>query len=193
MTGATSNNTVIFSSSTRTAFLNYIRENPNNRRVSQGDREIIIEWLTNPSIRPASQKESSRRHYVRKTFTWDENRQSLLAVGKIVEDKRRMVVTDDLIVDAVELAHKQNGHLGWDATWRDVSVSYYGILRSDVIFLLKQCQLCAQDPSKRPKGASAKSSQQSFNPEVLQTINACDMQYGKELQESVDNNEGPYC
>ena len=193
MTGATSNNTVIFSSRTRTAFLNYVRENPNNRRVSQTDREIIIEWLMNPSKRPSSQKEFSRRNYVRKAFAWDEDTQTLLAIGKTSEDKRRMVVTDDVIVDVVESAHEQNDHLGWDATWRDVSASYYGILRSDVIFLLKQCQLCAQDPSKRPKGATSKSSRESFDSEVLQTINIRDIQYGNEVWESVDNKEGPCC
>jgi Integrase zinc binding domain len=190
MTAATSNSTLIFSSSTRTAFLNYVRENPNNRRVSQTDREIIIEWITNSSKRPSSQEEFSRRNYVRKTFAWDENTQSLLAISKTSEDKRRMVVTDDVIVDVVESAHEQNGHLGWDATWRDVSASYYGILRSDVIFLLKQCQLCAQNPSKRPKGATSKSSLQTFDPEVLQTINTRDIQYGNEVWESVDNKEG---
>lgn len=193
MTGATSNNAAIFSSSTRTAFLNYVRENPNNRRVSQTDREIIIGWLTNPFKRPSSQKEFSRRNYVRKTFAWDENTQTLVAIGKTSEDKRRTVVTDDVIVDVVESAHEQNDHLGWDATWRDVSASYYGILRSDVIFLLKRCPLCAQDPSKRPKGATSKSRRQSFDSEVLPTINTRDIQYENEEWESVDNEEGPCC
>jgi hypothetical protein len=112
MTGVTSNNTAIFSSNTRTAFLDYIRDNPNNRRVSKTDEKIIIEWLTNPSKRPSSQKEFSRRNYVQKTFAWDENTQSLLAVGKNSEDKGRIVVTHDLIVDVVESTHVQNGHLG---------------------------------------------------------------------------------
>jgi hypothetical protein len=191
MTGVSSNTTAIFSSTTRTAFLNYVRENPNNRRVSKADGENIIEWLTNPSKRPSSQKEFSRRNYVRKAFTWDENTQSLLAIGKTTEDKRRMVVTDDMIVDVVESAHQQNGHLGWDATWRDVSTSYYGILRADVIFLLNECHVCAQDPSKRPKGAPSKPGLQSFDPEVFQTINRGDIQYGTGAWGSVDNNDGP--
>lgn len=57
-----------------------------------------------------------------------------------------MVVTEDVIVDVVESAREQNGHLDRDATWRDVSTSHYGRLRSDFIFLLKQCPLCAQGP-----------------------------------------------
>jgi hypothetical protein len=190
MTGVYSNDTSIFSSSTKTGFLSYVRENPSNRRVSKRDREIIIEWLTNPAKRPSSQKEFSKRNYVRKTFEWDENTQSLLAIGKTGEDKRRMVVTDNLIVDVVESAHVQNGHLGWDATWRDVSTSFYGVLRSDVIFLLKECQLCTQDPRKRPKGASSTSSPQPFNPEVSQTVDGRDMQYGSEAWETLDNSGG---
>jgi hypothetical protein len=189
----TSNDTVIFSSSTRTAFLNHVRENPSNRRVSQTDRDNIIEWLTNPSKQPSSQKEFSRRNYIRKAFTWDESTQSLLAVGKTNEDKCRMVITEDAIVDIVESAHQLNGHLGWDATWRDVSTSYYGILRSDVIFLLKRCPLCAQDPSKRPKGATSKSTLQSSDPEGPHTINIGDIQYGSESWASVDNMEGCSC
>ncbi|MCJ1285871.1 hypothetical protein MMC26_005213 [Xylographa opegraphella] len=151
MTGVYSNNIVSFSSSTTTAFLDYVRKNPNNRRVSRADREIIIEWLTNPSKRPSSQEEFSRRNYVRKTFLWDENMRDLLASGKTSKDEHRIVVTEDAIVDVVRSTHEEHDHLGWDATWRHVSIVYYGILRSDVIFLLKQCQVCAQDPSKRPK------------------------------------------
>jgi hypothetical protein len=192
MTGATPNNNVIFSSNTTSDFLNHVRENPNKRRVSQTDREVIIEWLTNPSKRPSSQQEFSRRNYVQKAFTWDESTRSLLAAGKTSEGKRRMVVTENMIVEVVQSAHEQNNHLGWDATWRDVSTSYYGILRSDVIFLLKQCQICAQDPSKRPKGsATSKSKPQIFDSEVLQTIKTRNMQYDNEVWESVDSGEGP--
>ena len=159
MMSASCNNGVIFSSNTRTAFLKYVCENPSNRRVSQADKEIIIEWIKNTSKRPSSQQEFSRRNYVQKVFTLNESTQCLLAIGKTNEDKARLVVIEDMIADVVESAHEQNGHLGWDATWRDISASYYGILRSDVIFLLKHCQICAHDPSKRPKSsANAQSS-----------------------------------
>ena len=178
MTSATSINTVMFSSDTRTAFLKYVCKNPSNRRVSQVDWDIIVEWLTNSSKRPASQQEFSRRNYVQKTFRWDENTRSLLASSKTNEDKRRVVVTEDMIVDVVASTHEQNGHLGWDTTWRDVSTSYYGILRSDVIFLLKQCPICAEDPSKRPKSsADPKAGPQSFDPEVFQSLSPRDAEY----------------
>lgn len=95
-------------------------------------------------------------------------------MDKTGEEKNRIVITDDLIVDIVESAHMQNDHLGWDATWRDVSNTYYGILRADVIFLLKECQICAQNPSKRPKGASSKLNPQSFGAE---DINRRDLEY----------------
>ena len=74
-----------------------------------------------------------------------------MSVPKKAGDKARQVVTTDKIADVVEKVHTDNGHAGWDATWKDISTSYYGILRSDVIFLLKQCQICSGNPSKRPK------------------------------------------
>lgn len=149
--GATSNDIAIFTSNTRTAFLKFVTENPSNRRLSNADKEDMIEWLTNSSKRPASQREFSRRNYVQKAFTWDQNTRNLLAISKSCGGMCREVVTKDMIADVVESTHERNGHLGWDATWRDVSTSYYGILRSDVNFLLKGCKICAQDPSKRSK------------------------------------------
>ena len=155
MTCTPSNDPTTFTPSTRVAFLQYLRENPNNRRVSQTDKEILYEWLTNPHKRPSSQKEFSRRNYVLKTFAWDEKTQNLFAAAKTGEDKNRRIVIEEMIADVVDFVHRGNGHAGWDATWKDVSTSYYGILRSDVIFLLQQCQICALNPSKRPKGSAA--------------------------------------
>lgn len=80
-------------------------------------------------------------------------------------------MTEDMIAEVVESAHERNGHLGWDATWRDISASYYGIMRADVIFLLKQCQICAHDPSKRPQSSlGSNPDPQMFDPGVLQTL-----------------------
>ena len=144
-----------FTASTRAAFQQRLRENPANRRISKLDKDIVVEWLTDPCKRPSSQKEFSRRNYILKTFTWDERTQSLLAVGKAKGENGRIVVTEDAIVDVVDSVHQSNNHGGWDATWKDINSSYHGILRSDVIFLLKQCQVCASNPSKRPKGSAA--------------------------------------
>ncbi|KAE8374543.1 hypothetical protein BDV26DRAFT_284215 [Aspergillus bertholletiae] len=152
MTSAIFPGSVTFCASTKLSFLQYIRENPSNRRVSASERESLIEWLTNPDKRPSSQQEFSRRHYVRKAFCWDSETQTLTAISKTGEGNNRAVVEEDAIADIVELVHEYNGHAGWDATWKDVSTFYYGILRSDVIFLLKKCQICAQNPSKQPKG-----------------------------------------
>ncbi|KAL8773446.1 MAG: hypothetical protein Q9209_001549 [Squamulea sp. 1 TL-2023] len=142
---------VAFTPSTRIAFFELLRDKPNKRRVSQFDKEVLINLLTNSSYRPASQQEFSRRNYVRKTFRWNHEIQELFAAAKTDKETDRLVVTENMIVDIVESVHDNNSHGGWDATWKDVSASYYGILRSDVIFLLKQCQICASDLSKRPK------------------------------------------
>ena len=181
MAGASSNSLVTFDLCTRAAFQLHLLENPNNRRVSQSDREIIIEWLTNLHKRPSSQEEYSRRNYVRKTFAWDEKSQSLLAVAKKDGGKDRTVITTDMIADVVEMVHKvsgDSGHGGWDTTWKDISTSYYGILRSDVIFLLKQCQYCSQNPSKRPKGSAATVlHSQATDHEFVDFLNTGDVQY----------------
>jgi hypothetical protein len=152
MTSNSSNHAVTLNQNTKSVFLQYIHENPNSRRVSLAEKDNLIRWLTNAGARPSSQKEFSRRHYVQKTFTWDETSYILLAIAKKDGDKNREVVTEDMIPDIVELVHESNGHAGWDATWKDISSSYYGILRADVIFLLKRCQICAENPRKRPKG-----------------------------------------
>ncbi|KAI8725460.1 hypothetical protein NCS52_00117100 [Fusarium sp. LHS14.1] len=141
----------LFSRETRDSFLQYLADHPNSRRVSQSEQSNIRAWLTNPERRPASQQDFSRRHYIQKTFAWDTDRQVLVAVAKGGKENRD-VVTEENIVDTVGLVHTNNGHAGWDATWKGISTSYHGILRADVIFLLKQCQVCAGDPRKRPKG-----------------------------------------
>jgi hypothetical protein len=74
-----------------------------------------------------------------------------MALAKSDTHKHREVVTEDRILGVVEDVHESIGHAGWDATWKAVSTSYYGIPRDDVIFLLKRCSVCALNPRKRPK------------------------------------------
>jgi len=168
MTGTSSTTIVTFTASTKFAFLQHVHENPNSRRVSQTEKESIVEWFKDSHKRPSSQQEFSRRNYVWRTFAWDENTKILLAAVKRDGMMPRAVVTEDLIADVVESVHEGNGHAGWDATWEDVSAKYYGIPRSDVIHLLKQCQTCALKPSKRPKGSAAITpSSQSSDHKVL--------------------------
>ena len=159
-------------SNTRAAFMQYLMDNPNARRVSPAEKESIIGCLTqlNRQNRPSSQKESSRRNYVRKTFSWDERNKTLLAVAKKDEGRDRYVVTDYEIADVVQSVHENNGHSGWDATWNDISTLYYGILRADVIFMLKRCPTCALDPRKRPKNQSNATFNYSMNDFGLQNV-----------------------
>lgn len=146
------NQQVTFTSHTKSAFLQYVYAHPSSRRISLAEKENLIGWLTDSRKEPHDQKEFSRRYYAKKTFAWDEDNRTLIAIAKENCEKGRIVVTEDLIATLIERVHNENGHAGWDATWRDVSNSYYGILRSDVNFLLKQCQICAGNPRKRPKG-----------------------------------------
>lgn len=137
---------------TQLSFSLHLHGTLSRHRVTQAEKERMVQWLRATHLKPTSQKESSRRHYVRNNFRWDEESQVLFAVPKQGRPKRE-VVTDDMILDIVESVHERNKHAGWDATWRDVSGSYYGILRSDVIFLLRRCPRCAGNPRKRPKSS----------------------------------------
>lgn len=141
-----------FTPDTKAAFLQYLKENPSTHRVSESGKHNLIQWLVNLEKRPSSQYEFSRRHYARKTFRWNDRTQTLLALASKTGENDRVVVTEDTIADVVELVHNGIGHAGWDATWRNIRCSYHGILRADVIYLLKQCQVCAGNPRKRPKG-----------------------------------------
>lgn len=163
---------VTFSHATKEALLQCLRDYPSNRRVSSKERQSLIEWLTNPRKHPSSQQEFSRRNYVRKTFAWNEDTKDLFVFAKNEKRKDRIVVTEDMIPDVVESVHELNGHAGWDATWKDISSSYHGILRSDVIFLLKRCQVCAHDPCKRSKTSGTTNTDlQPSDREVLDFIN----------------------
>ena len=134
MTCASHNSPITFSESTKVAFSQHLDETPNRRRVSEEDRNTLIEWLTNTNKRPASQEEFSRRNYVRKTFSWDAETQHLVAAAKKDGDRPRVVITTDMIADTVERVHKNNGHAGWDATWKDVSNSFlrYSTIRHNI-------------------------------------------------------------
>ncbi|KAL9014437.1 MAG: hypothetical protein Q9173_000919 [Seirophora scorigena] len=112
-----------FTPSTRALFLQHLRENPHNRRVTQTNKELLTEWLTDPHKQPLSQKEFSRRNYVLRTFLWDEQAQNILVSAKTEGEKHRLVVTEDKIADVVEFVHESNKHGGWDATWKDISNS----------------------------------------------------------------------
>jgi len=167
-----------FTPSTRATFQQYVLESPNNRRVSQSDKGAIIGWLTNPRKRPSSQKEFSRRNYVQKSFILEEGSQLLLARAKTAVDKDRIVVTEDMIIDVVESVHNNIGHAGWDATWKAINTSYYGVPRSDLIFLLRRCQICARNPSKRPKSSlRIPLNAQPIDQEVHDFPNSGEMQY----------------
>lgn len=155
----------LFCDNTRAEFLQHLRDHPTTRRIPRTEEINIVGWLLNPELRPATQEEFSRRNFVRRKFAWDTNKQKLVAVAGDVDRKDREVVVEEHIVDIVEHIHRNLGHAGWDATWREISSLYYGILRADVIFLLKRCPVCAWDPRKRPKGAS-KAETQPASPDL---------------------------
>ena len=141
----------------RYAFEAYLANAPSSRRVTIADKTTWTQWLTSGDGKSLTQTEHNRRHYVRKAFALDPDDGAIYTRPRSESDCQRRVVTVDQIAAVIEMVHAQSGHRGWDATWQEISRSYYGILRDDVIFLLKRCHVCAKDPRKRPKAMSERS------------------------------------
>jgi len=135
-------------------FTQYINETPNKKHISPEDKASLVEWLSNPTAKPMCQKDYSRRNYAQKTYKLDATHGTLWEIAKNGKVMDRMVITEDKILKVVEQVHMVE-HGGWDATWEQVSRQYCGIVRSDVIFLLKRCEFCQSDPRKRAKGSQA--------------------------------------
>ena len=168
-----------FTLATREAFHHYLAKHPNKSRVSTTDEKELIEWLLDRSKQPASQAEFSRRNYVQSAFSWDESTHRLFAKSKLREAGQRLVVTEDMIIDAVEYVHvEESQHGGWDATWKALSAAYYGIPRSDLIFLLKRCEVCSKNPRNKPKATPRRREQRNHQLSML----ASDLVTGTEYQ-----------
>lgn len=115
-------------------------------------------------------------------------------MGKTGQHKNRVVVTEDRIVDLVDSVHQQNSHAGWDATWATLSSSYYGVLRSDLIYLLRRCQICAENPSKRPKGSLPPTvSTQAIEGQHVESVDTSDSRLNNLDQIPTDNDAESNC
>ncbi|KAK1239900.1 hypothetical protein MKX08_007342 [Trichoderma sp. CBMAI-0020] len=169
-------------------FRDYLQENTNKKHISAERKHSLIRWLADKDAKPQTQSDYSLRNYAFKTYRWDGARHILWGIGKPEapeapaengkgkntwksgkggkSSKRcqdRVVVTEDEILNVVEKIHMSNDHGGWDATWDEVSSKYCGIVRSDVIFLLKRCYICTIKPRKqsRRNAAARESSHES--------------------------------
>ncbi|KAL6898586.1 hypothetical protein GGI43DRAFT_81158 [Trichoderma evansii] len=159
-------------------FRNYLQENTNKKHISTERKHNLIQWLADSTLKPQTQRDYSLRNYASKTYRWDKDRHILWGIGKSEKSEKggksakskkgvksgksgkgskggkcqdRVVVTEDEILDVVEKIHMSNDHGGWDATWDEVSSKYCGIVRSDVIFLLKRCYICQLNPRKHSR------------------------------------------
>ncbi|KAM0255352.1 hypothetical protein ACHAQJ_005872 [Trichoderma viride] len=132
-------------------FEDYLQNNPNKRHISIERKLDLVRWLIDPEARPRHQSDYSLRNYAQKTYEWDRFEHILWGSSKNGIGKDRIVATEDEILETVEKVHLANDHKGWDATWDEVSNQYCGIVRDDVIFLLKRCHICQLNPRKRAK------------------------------------------
>ncbi|KAM0481930.1 hypothetical protein ACHAPX_003264 [Trichoderma viride] len=155
-------------------FRHYLDENRNKKHISAERKYSLIRWLCDDEAKPQSQSDYSLRNYATKTYKWDDDNHILWSIGKSEKPEKpakngkgkkswgrkvsrsakcqdRAVVTEDEILNVVEQIHMSNDHGGWDATWDEVSTKYCGIVRSDVIFLLKRCYICTIKPRKQSR------------------------------------------
>ncbi|KAL6692278.1 hypothetical protein J3F84DRAFT_351592 [Trichoderma pleuroticola] len=136
------------------SFAEYLKNNPNKKRIPAIEKRRLVRWLSDPTAKPTCQKDYSRRNYAHKTYRWDAARGQLYAKARNGRESDRIVVTVEEILRTVEAVHIKD-HLGWDATWRRVSRKYCGIIRQDVIWLIVRCGMCKVDPRKKKKGSQA--------------------------------------
>ena len=57
------------------------------------------------------------------------------------------------IFDIIQEEHSRIGHGGIHLTWAAIGAGYYGIIRTEIIWLLKRCQICirrASNLSRKP-------------------------------------------
>ncbi|KAM0449843.1 hypothetical protein ACHAPV_006968 [Trichoderma viride] len=157
-------------------FRHYLEENTNKKHISAERKHNLIRWLSDKDAKPQEQSDYSLRNYAFKTYKWDGTNHILWGIGKSEKPEKpakngkgkktwdsgkggkgsrkcqdRVVVTEDEILTVVEKIHMSNDHGGWDATWDEVSSKYCGIVRSDVIFLLKRCYICTIKPRKQSR------------------------------------------
>jgi hypothetical protein len=153
-----SSQTEPFSVETRAAFLKHIESTSQQRnaRISPTEKQEIIDWLTHSGRKPSCRNEMNRRTWIRRNFTWDDEKKRLLyGAGK----KKRKVISTNEIVSVVERTHKKTKHGGVTPTWIPIRKKYHGVLQVDIGFLLKRCEVCAHLPAKRAKGATQRNAQ----------------------------------
>ena len=64
----------------------------------------------------------------------------------------RLVIMESSILDIIQEEHCRVGHSGVHGTWAGISKSFYGIIRTEVMWLLKRCQVCIRQAQNRSRG-----------------------------------------
>ena len=57
------------------------------------------------------------------------------------------------IFRVIEQEHLLGKHAGQDMTWEAVKNTYYSISRDEVIFVVKQCEICHRKAANRSRGS----------------------------------------
>ena len=80
-------------------------------------------------------------------FKTDELGLAIYALATKKHPMERLVIMESSILDVIQEEHSRIGHAGVHATWAAVSKGFYGIIQSEVMWLLKRCQICIRRAS----------------------------------------------
>lgn len=141
-----------FSTTARQAFDVFLAGYTSRYRISRQKRANIISWLTDTQRTPVNQTEHSQRHYAVHNFRYDAGTDILWALSSEKHQGERQVVVQEEILRIIEQEHLLSKHSGRDTTWTSISKTYYGIARQEVIYLIKQCEVCCRKAANQSRG-----------------------------------------
>ena len=141
-----------FNEATRTAFAAYLEVNEHRYQITDSTYEQYITYLTNALYEPSSRADQAKRAFVKTSFQMDEGGYALQACATERHKQARLVIMQSSIFDIIQEEHCRIGHAGVHPTWAAVSQGYYGIIRTEIIWLLKRCQICIRRARNRSRG-----------------------------------------
>ena len=131
-----------FSTNARQAFDTFLEGYSSRYRIPRQKRSNIVSWFVDTHRTPINQFEHSQHYHTMQTFQYDTDHDTLWALPCTGHSSERVVVVKEDIFRVIEQEHLLGKHIGQDITWEAVKNTYYGISQDEVIFVVKQCEIC---------------------------------------------------
>ena len=87
-----------------------------------------------------------------RTFRYDADHDTLWALACTDHLSERVVVVKEDIFRVIEQEHLLEKHASQNMTWKAIKNTYYGISRDEVIFVVKQCEICHKKAANQSRG-----------------------------------------